>query len=128
MLVDAVKIGQRIYDTRKEKGMTLQEIADSLGVARSTIQRYEKGLIDGIKLPVIEAIAKCLGVNPAWILYKSDKKERKIIDELPAELKNQPIYVAFHSGAFDGLDEGQVKMITDMAKFLRAQKPEEDES
>lgn len=70
--MDNYLVGQRIEQRRKECGMTLDDIAQEIGVARSTIQRYEKGSIDKIKLPIIEAIARVLGVNPAWICGKSD--------------------------------------------------------
>lgn len=66
------EIGLRIEQRRKELQLTLNDVADSIGVARSTIQRYEKGRISKIKLPVIEAIANALNVNPAWIIYKTD--------------------------------------------------------
>lgn len=66
------EIGLRIEQRRKELNMTLNDIADAIGVARSTIQRYEKGTITKVKLPVIEAIANTLKVNPAWIVCKTD--------------------------------------------------------
>lgn len=68
------EIGERIKDTRKSMGKTLEDIASEIGVAKSTIQRYEAGRIDKIKLPVISAIADVLGVNDAWLIGKSDKK------------------------------------------------------
>jgi len=78
--MDMIKIGIRMRDTRKDKGLTLQDVADALGVAKSTIQRYEKGLFDNIKLPIVEAVAKCLDVNPSWLIYKSDIKDLRLID------------------------------------------------
>lgn len=65
-------IGQRIEMRRRELGLTLDDIANEIGVARSTIQRYEKDSIEKVKLPVIEAIARVLCVNPAWLCCKSD--------------------------------------------------------
>lgn len=52
--------------------MTLDDIATEIGVARSTIQRYEKGTIQNAKMPVLEAIARVLRVNPSWLCGKSD--------------------------------------------------------
>lgn len=65
-------LGERIFQRRTQLGMTLDYIADEIGVAKSTIQRYEKGQIDKIKLPIIEAIARVLRVNPAWLCGKSN--------------------------------------------------------
>lgn len=68
-------IGRRIENRRKELGFTLDDIAQEIGVAKSTIQRYEKGTIEKIKLPVIEAIARVISVNLAWLCGKSDIME-----------------------------------------------------
>lgn len=65
-------IGARIEARRKELGFTLDDIAKEIGVAKSTVQRYEKGTIEKIKLPVIEAIARVLAVDPAWLCCKTD--------------------------------------------------------
>ena len=75
-----IEIGMRIKQTRLELGLSLDEVAKSVGVAKSTIQRYESGSIGKIKLPVVESIAKYLKVNPAWLLCKSDKKEAPNIE------------------------------------------------
>lgn len=69
------QIGLRIKSTREERGMTLQEIANKIGVAKSTIQRYEAGTIENIKLPVISSIANALGVNPSWLIGKVDSPD-----------------------------------------------------
>ena len=67
--MDGKKIGARIEQRRKNLGMTLDNIAQEIGVAKSTVQRYEKGTIEKIKLPVLESIARALDVNPAWLCF-----------------------------------------------------------
>lgn len=69
------EIGKRIELKRKEKELTLKELAEIVGVASSTILRYENGEIRKIKLPVIESIAKALNVDPAWLILKSNDPE-----------------------------------------------------
>ena len=65
-------VATRMQRRREELGLTLDDIALEIGVARSTIQRYEKGTIEKLKLPVIEAIANVLQVDPAWLVGKTD--------------------------------------------------------
>lgn len=77
--MDNKEIGNRIKQARVIRNMSLQDIADSIGVARSTVQRYEKGTINKIKLPVVESIANALNVKPDWIIGKT---------EIMAEYKN----------------------------------------
>ena len=65
-------IGSRISSARNQRGLTLDEVANAIGVAKSTVQRYEKGTISRIKLPVIESIARVLQVDPNWIIGNTD--------------------------------------------------------
>ena len=65
-------LGNRLKQKRLELQMTQGDIAEQIGVAVSTVQRYEKGQIDKIKLPVVEAIARVLEVSPEWLIGKTD--------------------------------------------------------
>lgn len=69
-----LEIGNRIKTERERCNLTLKDIADDIGVAVSTIQRYENGLIKDIKLPIIQAIANSLKVNPNWLIGKDNNK------------------------------------------------------
>lgn len=73
-MFDLIEIGKRIKTVRAEKEMSLDDIAVEIGVAKSTIQRYENGKIQTPKLPVLHAIANALNVNPAWLIGTSDQK------------------------------------------------------
>lgn len=68
------EIGKRIGQRREELGMSLDDVAQKVGVARSTIQRYEAGSINRIKLPVVESIASALFVSPEWLIGLSAEK------------------------------------------------------
>ena len=71
--MDRQKLGARLKYARTElRDMSLQDVADLSNVARSTVQRYEAGKIQTIKLPVVEAFARALQVNPSWLIGKSD--------------------------------------------------------
>ena len=65
-------LGERILYARHLRGMTLDAVAQAVGVHKSTIQRYEKDEYASPKLPVIESIARALSVNPSWLVGKSD--------------------------------------------------------
>lgn len=73
-----IEIGNRIEKSRKAVGMTQEELANTLGLNKSTIQRYESGKIEKIKLPIIEAMANALGVRPEYLASKSDTSENNI--------------------------------------------------
>jgi transcriptional regulator with XRE-family HTH domain len=61
-------IGNRIKSRRLSLKYTQKDVASMVSVDVSTISRYEKGLFQDIKIPVIEAIAKALQCNPAWLM------------------------------------------------------------
>lgn len=69
-----VEIGKRIAERRDELGLTVDYIAQEIGVNKSTISRYERGSINKINLVVIGAIARVLGLNPSWIVGKSSDR------------------------------------------------------
>ena len=48
--------------------MTLDEVAQKVGVSRQTIQRYESGVIQNIPSDNIEKIANILGVSPGVLM------------------------------------------------------------
>ena len=68
--MDVKKIGERIKHARSLRNYTLEDIAKDIGVAKSTIQRYERGQIAHPKLPVLHSIANSLNVNPGWLVGK----------------------------------------------------------
>ena len=69
-----IKIGERIQARRKELDLTQEAIANKLSLNKSTIARYESGAVEKIKLPIIQAMAQILDVNPDWLALKTDKK------------------------------------------------------
>ena len=77
--MNATMIGKRIKERRKELNLTLEQLADTLGFNKSTLQRYEAGKIVKIKLPVLQSIAKELRVDPNWLALKTDEKSEYVV-------------------------------------------------
>ena len=70
-LPENIALGRRIRLRRQALGKTQGDIASQIGVAVSTIQRYEAGTIRRPKLPVVEAIANAIAADPAWLLGRA---------------------------------------------------------
>lgn len=68
-------IGMRIKERRKELDVSANDLAERLGLSKATIHRYENGDIKNIKLPIVDAMAQILKVNPLWLLGKSEIKD-----------------------------------------------------
>ena len=73
-------IGNRAKERRLELGLSGQDIADCLGVNKSTILRYERGTIDNEKKIIIEGLADALHVSVAWLKGETEEKETVITD------------------------------------------------
>lgn len=61
-------IKDKLKDRRLELNLTLQEVADIVGVSKATIQRYESGDIDNMRRDKIALLAKALQVTPGFIM------------------------------------------------------------
>ena len=53
---------------RKELGLTLAQIADAMGVAEATVQRWESGNIKSIRHEKISKLAEILMVSPSTLM------------------------------------------------------------
>lgn len=53
---------------RKEKKLTLEEIAEALGTSKQTIHRYENGIISNVPPEKVKALAALLEVTPAELM------------------------------------------------------------
>lgn len=61
-------IHDRIRRVRLQKGLTLAELAERIGVTEATVQRYESGAIKNIKHCTIQRISDVLDVPPSYLL------------------------------------------------------------
>jgi transcriptional regulator with XRE-family HTH domain len=69
---DNATIGLRIRTLRKRKGYNQQELADILGKALRTVQKYESGEIE-VSIAVVDQLAEILDTTPTFILgYETD--------------------------------------------------------
>lgn len=61
-------IGERIKQRRKELGISADDLGEKLGVARSTVFRYENGFIEKVPVDVIKTIANALQTTPEYLM------------------------------------------------------------
>lgn len=57
-------IGSMIYNRRIELGLTLEDVAQAVGVGRSTVRKWENGMIKNMGRDKIAALAAVLHLNP----------------------------------------------------------------
>lgn len=66
--------GDMIKKLRIEKGMTLEELGDKVGVGKSTVRKWENGMIANMRRDKIERLADALGISPLDILGNGENK------------------------------------------------------
>ena len=67
------EIGKKMFLRRKELGLTLEEVGDAVGVGKSTVRRWENGLIKNMGRDKIAALAKVLQISPVEFVPGDDE-------------------------------------------------------
>ena len=65
-------MGKRINQKRLEKKMTMESLANYLGVGKSAVNKWEKGHITNIKRDTINKMAQLFDCSPAWLMGYSE--------------------------------------------------------
>ena len=89
--MDLMKIGTFLQELRKEKGLTQEQLAEQLGVARRTVSRWETGA-NMPDLDILVELSDLYAVDLREIL--NGERERERMNE---ELKETVLQVADYS-------------------------------
>ena len=96
---------------RKEKKITLEQLAVAIGTSRQTVHRYERGTIANIPSEKIEMLADALGTTPAALMGWDDESyesvgagESKRIPMLGSIACGAPIYATEEYGNYVCID------------------------
>nr|MCR4675015.1 helix-turn-helix domain-containing protein [Lachnospiraceae bacterium]MCR5546775.1 helix-turn-helix domain-containing protein [Lachnospiraceae bacterium] len=79
-------IGERIKKIRKEKNISVESIAKSLGVSKTTVYRYEDSTIEKIPLQIFDKLCDILGVTSAELMGNTPDPEKH--SPLPTKFDN----------------------------------------
>jgi transcriptional regulator with XRE-family HTH domain len=120
-----MKANEVIKLKRKEKDMTLRELAEKVGVSEATVSRWESGDIRSMKRKNIEALSKILGISPAilmeWEEYEETGNEPYYLDpetrEMAEFLKNNKDYKVL----FDAIRTVRPSDIDSVKEFIEQQ-------
>jgi len=62
-------IASRMIEKRLERGLSVPELARRLGVAKTTVYRYESGAIEKMPVERLIEIAGILDTSPAYLMF-----------------------------------------------------------
>ena len=113
-----MKTGEKIRNRRLELNMTMDDLGNAIGVQRSAINKYEKGLID-IKSSTLTSIARVLDVPVRFLLDDDDefslltpeaRSLAKGVDKMPKEQREaiMDMMMRLYPGLFEkGMEDNE---------------------
>ncbi len=102
-------ISAKIKQIRKEKNLSADYVAKKIGVAKSTLYRYENGDIDKMPIQILEQIAKIYDTSPTSLIGY-EKESDYVLNEL---VINDESYL---------LTEEQINEVVLFVQFLLSKK------
>lgn len=76
------ELARKLKDLRLQKGMTLEQVGDIVGVGKSTVRKWETGMIANMKRDKIALLAQALGTTPAYLMGWDDDKKENAPDDI----------------------------------------------
>lgn len=77
-------MAQRIKELRHSRGLTLEQVAEVVGVGKSTVRKWETGMIANMRRDKIADLAKALGTTPAYLMGWNENDENSNSPTKPA--------------------------------------------
>lgn len=107
------EIGAKIKYFRKNKNLSLQEMADLLCKSKSTLSKYENGQIS-IDIETLYDIAKVLGVHVEQLLYSEPMETKaKVLHTVPAFFRALPqFYIYYYDGRINEISRCVVDILS----------------
>lgn len=130
-----MEIGQKIKTLREEKGMTLEELGNKVGVGKSTVRKWETGMIANMRRDKIAKVASALETSPAYLMGWEQIDSNFSGKEAPKEIydKSQNNVSKFHREHKELLDiyeklssSNQKRVFTYSKNLLMNQQMEEE--
>ena len=105
-------MAQRIKALRQEKGLTLEQVADVVGVGKSTVRKWETGMIANMKRDKIADLAKALGTTPAYLMGWEENEEKKDSPTEPQLSEGEKVLLDL----FNRVPEDQQQLVLQMIR------------
>lgn len=80
------EMSRKIKELRQKRGMTLEQVADIVGVGKSTVRKWETGMIANMRRDKIALLARALGTTPAYLMGWEENGKDKIQNHSPNEM------------------------------------------
>lgn len=114
----AEDMAKRIKELRKEKGMTLEQVATIVGVGKSTVRKWETGMIANMKRDKIAALAKALDTTPIYLMgWEEEQKKNDTIADIVLRMRTDNEFMSAVESLYK-LDKDKFQSINNMLHTL----------
>ena len=135
-----MELGEKIQKLRKSKNMTLEQLGEKVGVGKSTVRKWENGMISNMRHDKIVKLASALDTTPSFLMGWKEPDERRIIrhdmplvelaNEFDIEVERMETVFTLAKrwkeeiGEYD-LNEKELQDLLDYAKFIISKRREQ---
>ena len=106
-------MAQRIKALRQDKGLTLEQVADVVGVGKSTVRKWETGMIANMRRDKIADLAKALGTTPAYLMgWKEDEPKKEVPPSEPSLTEGEKVLLDL----FNRVPKDQQQLVLQMIR------------
>lgn len=78
-------INQRIKELRKQRGLSMAQLGAKIGVAASTIHKWESGSIESLRANKLPTLAKALGTTIEYLMGYTDDPHQRLVPQMKTE-------------------------------------------
>ena len=89
-------MAQKIKDLRLSQNLTLEQVANEVGVGKSTVRKWETGMIANMRRDKIASLAKALHTTPAYLMGWIDEPHRELTLDNLFRIETQKFPVLGH--------------------------------
>lgn len=113
-----MNIGNLLKRKRQELNLTLEEVGNIVGVGKSTVRKWENGMIENMGRDKISLLAKALNISPLVLL----DMDEDIYKSAGIDIMYAPLYDKLCCGNGGFVDDNIIEMIPIPSKGLNKQK------
>ncbi|MDQ0191195.1 helix-turn-helix domain-containing protein [Alicyclobacillus cycloheptanicus] len=114
-------LGERIHRLRLEKNLSLSELADRAGIAKSYLSAIERFIQVNPSIHVIEKLASVLGVPVQYLIQSED-------EALPADSVDPEWIDIVKEAMASGVSKDEFREFLEFQKWRRQAQPTEEPS
>ena len=111
-------MANKIRELRKAKGLTLEQVGDLVGVGKSTVRKWETGIIANMKRDKISALANALDTTPAYLMgWEEEQKKNDIQADIILRMRTDSNFMSAVESLYK-LDKDKLQSINNMLHTL----------